>query len=74
MLLLHVAKDDDIIQVNYAVHEIQLTQGILHEMLKGQWGITLPQWHTGELIEPEATHCEGHVLPSLWSHLDLPEA
>ena len=66
MLLLHAAKDDDIIQVNHAVHEIQLTQGILHE--------TQPKQHAGELIEPKVTHREGHVLLQLWSHLDLPEA
>ena len=34
VLLLSAAKDDDIIQVNHAVHEIQFPQGILHEVLK----------------------------------------
>ena len=62
MLLLHAAEDNDIIQVNHAVHEIQLAQGILHEMLKSCRGITQPKWHVGELVEPEVTHHEGHVL------------
>ena len=62
MLLLSAAKDDNIIQVNHAVHEIQLTQGILHEMLKSLRGVTQPKWHVGELVEPEVTHLEGHVL------------
>ena len=62
VLLLHVAKDNNIIQVNHAVHEVQLTQGILHEMLKGRWCITQPEQHVGELVEPEVTHREGCVL------------
>ena len=74
VLLLHAAKDDNIIQVNHAVCEIQLTQGILHEMLKSHGGITQPKWHAGELVEPEVTHCEGCVLLRLLCNLDLPEA
>ena len=74
MFLLCAAKDDNIIQVDHAVHEIQLTQGILHEMLKGCRSITQPKWHAGELIEPKVTHHEGCVLLQLWCHLDLPEA
>ena len=62
VLLFHAAKDDDIIQVNHAVCEIQLTQGILHEMLKSHGGITQPEQHVGELIEPKVTHHEGCVL------------
>ena len=62
VLLLHAAKDDDIIQVNHAVREVQLPQGVLHEMLESRWDITQPKWHAGELIEPEVTHCEGCVL------------
>ena len=68
------AKDDDVIQVNHAVHEIQFAQGILHEALKSHWGITQPKWHVGELIESEVTHHKGCVLLQLSSHLDLPEA
>ena len=62
MLLLCVAKDDNIIQVDHAVHEIQLAQGILHEMLKSCGVITQPKQHAGELVEPEVTHREGCVL------------
>ena len=74
MLLLCVAKDDDIIQVNHAVREVQLAQGILHEMLKSCWGISQSEWHVGELIEPKVTQHEGCVLLQLKSYLDLPEA
>ena len=74
VLLLHVTKDDNIIQVDHAVCEIQLTQGILHEMLKSHGGITQPKRHAGELIEPEVAHCEGCVLLQLRHHLDLLEA
>ena len=74
MLLFCAAKNDNIIQVDHVVHEIQLAQGILHEMLKGHGGIIQPKWHAGELVEPEVTHCEGCVLQRLWCHLDLPEA
>ena len=74
MLLLCAAKDDNIIQVDHTVCEIQVTQGILHEMLKSCGGVTLPKRHVGELVEPKVTHCEGCVLLQLWCHLDLPEA
>ena len=69
MLLLHAAKDYDVVQVNHTIHEVQLPQGVLHEML-----ITQPKWHVGKLIEPEVTHREGHVLLRFQGHLNLPEA
>ena len=62
MLLLHAVKNDDIIQVYHTVCEIQLTQHILHKVLKSHWGIAQPKQHVGELIESEVTHCEGCVL------------
>ena len=62
MLLLSAAKDDDVIQVNHAVREIQLTQSILHETLKSRRGMTQPKQHVGELIESEVTHRKGRVL------------
>ena len=74
VLLLSAAKDDDITQVNHTVHEIQFTQGILHEALKSHQGGTQPEWHAGELIESKVTHHKGRVLLQLRSHLDLPEA
>ena len=74
VLLLHVTKDDDIIQVNHAIHEVQLPQGVLHEMLESCQCITQPKWHVGKLIESKVTHHEGHVLLGFRSHLDFPEA
>ena len=74
MLLLRAAKDDDIIQVNHAVCEVQLTQGILHETLKGCRCITQPKRHVGELVGPKVAHREACVLLQFGSHLDLPEA
>ena len=74
MLLLCAAKDYDVIQVNHAIHEVQLPQGVLHEMLEHRGCITQPEWHAGKLIEPEVTHCEGRVLLQFWGHLNLPEA
>ena len=58
MLLLHVAKDDDIIQVDHTVCEVQLPQGVLHETLEHRGCITQPEWHAGKLVEPEVTHCK----------------
>ena len=74
MLLLCVAKDYDIVQVNHTVHEVQLPQGVLHEMLECCGCITQPKWHVGKLVEPKVTHREGHVLLRFWGHLNLPEA
>ena len=62
MLLLCAAKNDNIIQVDHAVCETQLIQGILHEMLKSRGDVTQPKQHVGELIELEVTHCAGCVL------------
>ena len=73
MLLLHVAKDYDVIQVNHTVHEVQLPQGVLHEMLEHRRCITQPERHVGKLIKPKVTHCESHVLQQFQGHLNLPE-
>ena len=62
MLLLRVAKDDDIVQVNHAIREVQLPQGVLHEMLESHWHIKQPERHVGKLVEPEVTHHEGRIL------------
>ena len=62
MLLLCAAKNDDIIQVYHTLHEIQLTQRILHKALKSHWGVAQPKWHAGELIESEVTHHKCCVL------------
>ena len=57
-----MAKGDGVIQVDHAVHEVQLPQGVLHEMLEHCQCIIQSEWHAGELIEPEVTHREGCVL------------
>ena len=62
MLLLCATKDNDIVQVNHAICEVQLPQGVLHEMLESCQHITQPKWHAGKLVEPKVTHCEGCVL------------
>ena len=36
-----------------------LSQTVLHQPLKGHWGITEPEWHALALIEPQCTHGEG---------------
>ena len=74
MLLLHMAKNDDIVQVYHTVCEIQLTQRILHKVLKSHWGIAQPKRHAGELIEFEVSHHKGHALLQLRSHFYLPKA
>ena len=74
MLLLHVAKDYYVVQVNHAVHEVQLPQDVLHEMLEHHRHITQPEWHASKLVEPKVTHHEGCVLLQFWGHLNLQEA
>ena len=74
MLLLCATKDYDIIQVNHTVCEVQLPQGVLHEMLEHRRCITQPKQHVGKLIEPKVTHREGRVLLQFQGHLNLPEA
>ena len=74
VLLLCATKDYDIIQVNHTVHEVQLPQGVLHEMLECRGCIAQPEWHAGKLVEPKVTHREGRVLLQTRGHLNLPEA
>ena len=66
MLLLHAAKDNDIVRVDHAIREVQLPQGVLHEMLESCQHITQPKRHadhpSSKLVEPEVTHREGRVL------------
>ena len=59
MLCLCAAKDNDVIQVDHAVWEVQLHQGVLHETLEHHWCITQPKQHAGKLIEPKGTHHKG---------------
>ena len=64
MLLLCVTKDYDVIQVDHTICEVQLPQGVLHEMLEHRGCIVRPERHAGKLIEPKVTHREGCVLLS----------
>ena len=74
VLFLHAAEDYDIVQVDHTICEVQLTQGVLHEMLECCQCITQPERHMGKLIAPKVPHREGHVLLRSWGHLDLPKA
>ena len=66
--------DYDVIQVNHTICEVQLPQGVLHEMLEHRGCIAQPKWHVGKLVEPEVTYREGCVLLQTRGHLNLPEA
>ena len=52
MLLSHLQKYDQIIQIDQAVDEIQLTHTILHKSLESSWGITKSKRHSIALKEP----------------------
>ena len=52
MLLSHLQKYDQIIQIDQAVDEIQLTHTILHKSLESSQGITKSKRHSITLEEP----------------------
>ena len=52
VLLSHLQKYDQIIQIDQAVDEIQLTHTILHKLLESSWGITKSKRHSITLEEP----------------------
>ena len=62
LLLPHVTKDHDINQVNHTICEVQLPQGVLHEMLECRGCVVQPKGHADKLIEPKVTHRDGRVL------------
>ena len=69
VLLFCATKDYDIIQVDDTINEVQLSQGVLHEMLECRRCIAQPKQHAGKLIEPKVPHHEGSVLLRFWGHL-----
>ena len=52
VLLGHLCKHDQIIQIDQAVDEIQLTHTILHKSLESSWCITKSKRHSITLKEP----------------------
>ena len=52
MFLSHPREHDQIIQIDQAVDEIQLTQTILHKLLESSQGITKSKKHSITLKEP----------------------
>ena len=62
MLLSHPQKHDQVIQINKAVDEIQLTHTILHKLLESSLCITESKRHSIALKESQITHSEGSVL------------
>ena len=52
VLLSHLQKHDQIIQIDQAVDEIQLKHTILHKSLESSWGITKSKRNSITLEEP----------------------
>ena len=55
-------KHYQVVQIDLAVYEIQLTHAILHLLLEGGWHITESKRHLIALKEPQITHSEGCIL------------
>ena len=55
MFFLHTGVNDNIIQVHKTCGVVKLSETVLHQPLKGRWGITEPEWHRFTLIEPQHT-------------------
>ena len=73
VLLLHVPKDNNIIEVDDAISQIQFTKSVLHQPLEGGRCITQPKRHPGEFIEPQIAHGKGRVRLRSWRNLHLPK-
>ena len=52
VFLSHLQKHDQIIQIDQAVDEVQLTHTILHKLLESSQGITKSKRHSITLKEP----------------------
>ena len=63
-----------ILQIDDAIDQIQLTQGVLHEVLKSCQHIAEPKRHMSNLIKPQVSHHEGSILLRLGHHLYLPKS
>ena len=62
VLLSCLQKHDQIVQIDQAVDEIQLTHTILHKSLESSWCVTESKRHSITLKESQITHGEGSVL------------
>ena len=62
VFLSHPQKHNQIIQIDQAVDEIQLTHTILHKSLESSWCITESKRHSIAIKESQITHSEGGVL------------
>ena len=63
MLFLHTPKDNDIVQIDDAICQVELSQCILHKVLEGSGHVTESERHLGKFIEAQITNCECSVLP-----------
>ena len=52
VFLSHLQEHDQIIQIDQAVDEVQLTHTILHKLLESSQGITKSKRHSTTLKEP----------------------
>ena len=74
MFLLRTSKYYHIIQVDDTICQVQLPQGVLHEVLESCRSIGEPKRHTSKLVKPQIAHGESSVLSRPWCHPDLPES
>ena len=74
MFLLRTSKYYHIIQVDDTICQVQLPQGVLHEVLESHQSVAEPKGHTSKLVKPQIAHGESSVLFRPWHHLDLPES
>ena len=51
-----------IIQVDDAICQVQLPQGVLHEVLESHRSVAEPKGHTSKLVKPQIVHGESDVL------------
>ena len=45
MLLCSMQEDDYVVQIDKAIYQIQLSQAILHQLLKSSWSVAQPEGH-----------------------------
>ena len=64
---------DDVVQVDDTMCQVELSQIILHHLLKCCWCIAQSKWHLFILMKPEVANGECCILFQLQAHLDLPE-
>ena len=52
---------------------VQISQGVLHEVLEGCGCVAQPKRHVSEIVESQATYGESGILLGLWHHFDPQE-